>query len=184
MGELFISQYAKKPRTVGAILPSSRYLAAKMVGEINFETANVIVEYGPGTGVFTKELLKRRKQGTVLLLIEINEEFYQYLLEEYSEEKNVHIIHGSAEHIKQYLEGYGIKCVDYIVSGLPFSSLPKNLSIPILKEAASILRKEGMFITFQYTKMKKMFIEQFFSSMKIQREFLNLPPAYIFHCQK
>ncbi|MEE6132602.1 MULTISPECIES: rRNA adenine N-6-methyltransferase family protein [Bacillaceae] len=184
MGELFISQYAKKPRTVGAILPSSRYLAAKMVGEINFETANVIVEYGPGTGVFTKELLKRRKQGTVLLLIEINEEFYQYLLEEYSEEKNVHIIHGSAEHIKQYLEGYGIKCVDYIVSGLPFSSLPKNLSISILKEATSILRKEGMFITFQYTKMKKMFIEQFFSSMKIQREFLNLPPAYIFHCQK
>ncbi|WP_210608284.1 class I SAM-dependent methyltransferase [Priestia flexa] len=184
MGELFISQYAKKPRTVGAILPSSRYLATKMVGEINFETANVIVEYGPGTGVFTKELLKRRKQGTVLLLIEINEDFYQYLLEEYSEEKNVHIIHGSAEHIKQYLEGYGIKCVDYIVSGLPFSSLPKNLSISILKEAASILRKEGMFITFQYTKMKKMFIEQFFSSMKIQREFLNLPPAYIFHCQK
>lgn len=50
-GLSFIKQYITKPRNVGAILPSSKYLANKMIENIDFETANYIVEYGPGTDI-------------------------------------------------------------------------------------------------------------------------------------
>jgi phospholipid N-methyltransferase len=53
-GFLFLKQYIKNPRMIGAVLPSSRNLARKMIEDIDFEKAECIVEYGPGTGVFTK----------------------------------------------------------------------------------------------------------------------------------
>lgn len=58
----FVSQYIVKPRTVGAIFPSSKYLAAKMVKDIDFSTSSYIVELGAGTGVFTDQLLEKRKR--------------------------------------------------------------------------------------------------------------------------
>lgn len=58
-GLLFLFQYIVNPRTVGAILPSSRFLGDKMVKRINFAKAKYIIEYGPGTGVFTEELLEK-----------------------------------------------------------------------------------------------------------------------------
>ncbi|PRP96638.1 hypothetical protein TUN_33020 [Bacillus sp. M21] len=58
----FLSEFIKNPKNTGAIAPSSKILATKMVDTINFETAKCIVELGPGTGVFTKEIIKRKKK--------------------------------------------------------------------------------------------------------------------------
>lgn len=76
---LFLLQYIIKPRTTGAVMPSSKYLARKMVNKIDFKTAKYIVEYGPGTGVFTDEIIKRKTENTILLLIEYNTNFYNEL---------------------------------------------------------------------------------------------------------
>ena len=73
---MFIKEYIKHPRKVGAIAPSSKYLAYKMIKEINFELAKCIVEYGPGTGAFTEKILARAKDDTKIILLEVNEEFY------------------------------------------------------------------------------------------------------------
>ncbi|MFP3747881.1 rRNA adenine N-6-methyltransferase family protein, partial [Achromobacter sp. SIMBA_011] len=86
-----------------AVLPSSHFLAEKMTGKIDFHKAEYIVEYGPGTGVFTKKLLEKRQPGTMILLIEKNEEFYALLKEKYKEEQNLFIVHGSAEHIESHM---------------------------------------------------------------------------------
>lgn len=72
----FIFQYLTNPRSVGAIFPSSKYLSEKMIEAINFENAEYIVEYGPGTGVFTEKILKRRKADTKIILVENNNGFY------------------------------------------------------------------------------------------------------------
>ncbi len=50
---MFLLEYIKNPSKVGAIAPSSRYLADGMIQSIDFNSAECIVEYGPGTGVFT-----------------------------------------------------------------------------------------------------------------------------------
>ncbi|QQZ08479.1 class I SAM-dependent methyltransferase [Heyndrickxia vini] len=179
---LFLFQYIVNPRTVGAILPSSKFLADKMVEKINFRNAQYIVEYGPGTGVFTEKLLEKRNPKTVVLLVENNKEFYILLKEKFKREKNVFIVNGSAENIVNYLKEYHIPYADYVISGLPFASLPKTVSLKILLNTTKILKKEGQFITFQYTKFKKTFIEQFFTKIDVKREIRNLPPAYVFNC--
>ncbi|MEC2196790.1 rRNA adenine N-6-methyltransferase family protein [Bacillus subtilis] len=179
---LFLFQYIGNPRTVGAILPSSRFLGDKMMEGIDFKKAKYIVEYGPGTGVFTKKLLEKRNPETIILLVEQNKEFYSLLKEKFKDERNLFIVYGSAENIIEHLREYGIPYIDYVISGLPFASLPKGVSNKILLETSKILKKDGEFITFQYTLFKKTFFEQFFTKIDVKRELRNVPPAYVFSC--
>ncbi|MCL2674144.1 MAG: methyltransferase [Defluviitaleaceae bacterium] len=181
-GLSFIKQYRSTPGAVGAVLPSSKYLADKMIHNIGFDNAQCIVEYGPGTGVITDEILKHRKPDTVVLLFENNVEFYKLLSEKYSDEVNLHIVNDSAEHIGKYLQQYNIECADYIISGLPFTSLPKKVSLEILAQTKKYLKPGGSFTTFQYTMLKRDFIGQFFDSITIERELRNIPPAYVLCC--
>lgn len=180
----FIREYMRMPRFVGAIVPSSKYLANKMIENIDFRQARYIVEYGPGTGVFTDMLLSHRKPETVILLVEYNQEFYDILKSKYRHEPNMHIIHDSAEHIDKYLIRHGITKVDYFVSGLPFASLPESVSSAILSKTRQYLQQDGKFITFQYTLLKKDLMKQFFGNIKVKREVRNLPPAYVFCCSR
>lgn len=178
----FLIEYFKSPRTVGAIAPSSERLAEKMVKDIDFENSECIVEYGPGTGVFTDKLVKGKREDTILILLEYNEEFCKQLEEMYNGYDNIIIINDSAENVDKYLVKYNIKKVDYVVSGLPFASLPKEVSNKILNKTKSILKKDGLFITFQYTLMKKEFIAGYFKEMNIDRVVINVPPAYVLKC--
>jgi len=178
----FLFQFMENPKTIGAILPSSRFLGDKMIEKIDFTEANYIVEYGPGTGVFTDKLLSKRNGKTIILLVENNMKFYAMLKERYKGHDNIYIKYGSAENIETYLQEYHIPYADYVISGLPFSSLPKKISWEIIDNTTKILKDNGLFITFQYTKCKKAFIKQFFAKLEITREFRNWPPAYIFSC--
>jgi len=182
-GLSFIWQYITRPRTVGAVAPSSKYLAKKMVEDIDFQNARYIVEYGPGTGVFTEKILKARKSDTILLIIENNEEFFQLLKKRYPNESNLHIIKDSAASLEKYMKQYDIPYADYIVSGLPFASLPQDVSIEILEQTKKHLKPDGRFITFQYTLLKKDFIGRFFNEIDIKREMRNIPPAYVLSCK-
>lgn len=178
----FIKEYIKKPTVIGAVLPSSERLANKMIANINFNCSKCIVEYGPGTGVFTEKLIQNRLKDTVIILIEYNLDFCNMLKNKYKHEENLYIINDSAENIVKYLKKYNISSVDYIVSGLPFASLPKEVSSNILDTSKNILKKNGKFITFQYTLFKKQFINNFFDEIDIRRELKNIPPAYVFYC--
>ncbi|MCY6371047.1 class I SAM-dependent methyltransferase [Clostridium ganghwense] len=180
----FLKNYIKYPKMIGAVCPSSKYLAKKMVANVDFKNAKCIVEYGPGTGVFTNELIKRKKEDTVLLVLELNEELFNSLQKKYEKTKNVYIINDSAEKVGEYVEQHGFKNADYIVSGLPFAAFPEQLTKNILDNTLKTLNKDGKFITFQYTLLKRKLINQFFSDIKITFEIKNIPPAFVFSCAK
>ncbi|WP_227939967.1 class I SAM-dependent methyltransferase [Alkalihalobacillus deserti] len=179
----FIIEYLLNPRTVGAITPSSKYLTNLMIDQFDLIKAKYIVEYGPGTGAFTDKIITEKGEQTILLLIESNGKFYQLLKNKYENEKNVFIINGTVEYIDKYLIDYGIPYVDYVFSGLPFASLPIPVSETILELTKTILKKEGRFITFQYTRCKRKFISQFFKEIEVIKEYRNLPPAYVYYCK-
>lgn len=180
---LFARQFLSTPRTVGAIAPSSRFLARKMVNQIDFTSARCIVEIGPGTGVFTELLIKRRSEHCQVILIETNEEFVRQLNDRYGHLDNVQIIHDSGEKINLYKMKYGIEHIDYIVSGIPFSSLPAQVSTNILATVNKALTADGRFILFQYSLMKIKTITAWFDITFIERSWANLPPAYVFTCR-
>ncbi|MDQ0256069.1 phospholipid N-methyltransferase [Evansella vedderi] len=180
--QLFLAEYIQHPATVGAVMPSSKYLAKKVIDDIDFNQAEYIVEYGPGTGIFTEKILAKRKENTIVLLVELSKEFYQTLKEKYEGEENLYIVNGSAENIDWYLRKFNIPKVDYVVSGLPFTTLPKVTSSEILNKTKSILKDEGTFITFQYTLFRKKLFQSAFEHIEVKRELRNVPPAFVLSC--
>lgn len=180
---MFIFEYIKNPKFVGAIAPSSKYLANNIINTIDFENAKCIVEYGPGTGVFTEKILSRIKEDAKVFLIEINKEFYDSLMRIYGHKKNVIIINTSVEYIDEILIQYNIDKIDYIVSGLPFSSLPKETSKKILSSTSKILAQNTEFITFQYTLFKLNLFRKYFKDIRYKKVMRNLPPAYVLSCK-
>ena len=184
MNTRFFTQYVKNIRTVGAIAPSSQFLASAMVETINFDTARTIVQFGPGTGSFTDALLKHRRDATSLVLIEYNLAFYEELERQYGHIRGVYIYNGTAEDVDGILRQFGLPSrVDYIVSGLPFASLPATQSQAILRRAQAIVASDGAFITFQYTLLKKALLSSYFDTISIRRVWRNMPPAYVLVCK-
>lgn len=69
----------RHPWKVGWLLSSSRFLVNEVLSQIDWVKASVIVEYGPGVGTFTVELLRRMRPDAQLIALEINPRFVEYL---------------------------------------------------------------------------------------------------------
>lgn len=178
----FFTEFIKHPKTIGAISPSSKKLAYKMIQPICFENAQCIVELGPGTGSFTRELVKRKNPETLLVLIEHNTAFCEKLRQKFANETNVVVIHGSAENLVKYMAEFQVEKIDYVISGLPFTSLEAEVSCSILKNVQGCLHN-GKFITFQYSLVKKSFFQKYFGDISHEKVWINMPPAYVFSCK-
>lgn len=175
-----IREYMKNPKNVGSIMPSSRSLVRKMMEPIDFEKASCIMEYGPGTGAFTEELVNRKRSNTVLILIEQNEEFCRMLLERYGNVENLYVVNKSAEDADEIMREFGISRVDYIVSGLPFVSMHTAMMVSVFQATRRCIGRTGTFITLQYTTLRKKFFEWAFDIIDCVHVMKNLPPAYVF----
>ena len=178
----FISEVLKSTGTIGALSPSSSFLAKKMLAPIDFSKASCIVEFGPGTGVFTHKLLERMKPDSKLLSFEINPAFLEELRK--IKDHRLILISDSAEKVQDYITQQGFSSVDYIVSSLPFAMIPDSIVEKILENSAKVLSSEGKYIQFQYSLNAKKRLESNFSEVKINFTPLNLPPAFIYVCKK
>ncbi|MFC4817994.1 class I SAM-dependent methyltransferase [Flavobacterium sp. GCM10023249] len=178
----FISEVLKSTGTIGALSPSSSFLAKKMLEPIDFASADCIVEFGPGTGVFTHKLLEKMKPDAKLLSFEINPSFIEELQK--IEDPRLILINDSAEKIQDYLEQHHFASADYIISSLPFAMIPDAVVHNILTNSDNALSENGKYIQFQYSLNAKKKLESYFSEVSINFTFLNLPPAFIYSCSK
>ncbi|MFM7596240.1 MAG: class I SAM-dependent methyltransferase [Flavobacteriales bacterium] len=179
----FILQFLKKGNKVGAVAPSSRFLAAKMLKHIPFDHCETIVEFGPGTGAFTGYIQKRMKPTARLIIIELNETFYHDLNERFAN-SNTEIIQGSATDLSQILADRGIQRADCIISSLPLAIFNETLREQILAAAHQSLSHGGHFVQFQYSLQSKKAIQRHFNQMNLAFTPLNLPPAFVYSCKK
>lgn len=177
---IFLKQFLKDPKKIGSIIPSTKSLGNSMIKDIDFSQNLIIVEYGPGTGIFTDLIVNKINDDSKLILIENNEEFFLLLNEKYKNKKNIIIIFDSAINITSIIKNtYNIDYVDYVISGLPFSSLPKIISQKIIKETKKVIGNKGVFITFQYSKFKEKLFRKYFDNIIYKRVIKNIPPAYV-----
>lgn len=179
----FFKEAVKNYKTSGTLVPSSRFLAKKMLKNINFSTAKVIVELGPGDGAITKNILKQLKPQTTLVCFEINDAFYLELQK--IQHPNFIVLKKSAEKIEEELNVLGFDKADYIVSSLPLTIIPNEISSTILKKCYKVLRNKGLLIQYQYSltyynKLKKVFGD----NITLDFEPLNFPPAFVYKCAK
>lgn len=163
--------------------PSSRFLAKKMLESIDFSKARVVVELGPGTGVFTRRILQELHADGVLLVFELNDNFMNQLKKEFTDSR-VHLIHDSAERIGHYLEELGLQQADAVVSSLPLANFPDELRNRILSESYSVMNDHSLYIQFQYSLNAKKAIKRLFSRVDIGFTPVNFPPAFVYTCRK
>jgi phospholipid N-methyltransferase len=179
----FWRQFLKSRKEIGSVTPSSRFLTKGIIEKIDFSVANVIVELGPGTGVFTFEILQKMSPNCRLIVVELNDEMFD-ILQKKVVDPRVSLVHGSATDLFEILGAHGIQEADVIVSSLPLSVMPEQIAENILKSSAEVLALNGRYIQFMYSLVLKKKLEYYFSSLKQSYVFLNLPPAFIFDCRK
>ena len=177
----FLREFFKANRMIGSVLPSSRFLSKKMLQPIHFAKAKVIVELGPGTGVFTKELLSKISPSCHLVVIELNHTFYQDLQLKF-QHPHLHLVHGSAGDITAILNGLNLPKADFILSSLPLSNFPVALRNTILEAIKGNLEAHGKLIQFQYTRGLQKLYGAHFKQVQIDYTALNFPPAFIYTC--
>jgi len=119
---LFARNFFRHPRMLGSIVPSSRFLIKQLLQPIDWHQARVIVEYGPGVGCITAEILRRMRSDAVLIAIELNPDFVSHLRSSLRDER-LKVVEGSAEAVGEILESFGRGKANYIISGIPFSTL-------------------------------------------------------------
>ena len=179
----FLKEFIKENKMVGSLTPSSRFLAAKMIDTIDFSTVNVVVELGPGTGVFTRKIVEKLPTTAHLFVLELNEGFCTQLKAEF-QQSNVHIIFDSADQIQRYLQEYGFEKTEVIISSLPLANFSKDLRSSILNTAHHALVENGKYIQFQYSLQAKSKLKEIFSKVKLRFTALNIPPAFVYICSK
>lgn len=186
----FLKQTFKNYKETGAIAASSKSLAKLFVKTAQISKQKVIVEFGPGTGVFTEQIIKAMPKDAVYIGLELNEDFVAQTKKRCP---GAAVYHDSAQNLDKYLEKHGVKDVDVIISGLPFANFGDELQNSILQCAHDALKPKGQFLTFAYTvglltskgKKFKNKLPQIFSSVnKTKTVINNLPPAFIYHAIK
>ncbi len=175
----FIKGFLKNWREVGSVTPSSRWLVDKMIAPIDFKQAKVIVELGPGVGGLTQKLLARMDERAKLLVFEINPDFCRELKK--INDKRLNVFNVSALALGDYFLGTK---ADYVLSGLPLSNLEGRTKSTLFETIKSILNPAGAYIQFQYSLGAYKELQSVFKQVSIKFTLLNIPPAFIYQCQK
>ncbi|MBX3388169.1 MAG: methyltransferase domain-containing protein [Phycisphaeraceae bacterium] len=182
----FLAEFISNPGRMGAVAASSPNLAKRIADQIDFSRTNSIVEFGPGTGVVTKELLARMKPGTKFFAIERSADLAKICRQRLPQVK---VYEESAEIVDELCRREGIESLDVVVSGLPWASFPDALQDRILESTLRALKPGGRFVMFGYrvgllTPAGRRFhakLPRFFDHVRRSNTvWLNLPPALVF----
>ncbi len=176
---VFFNGFLKHPVMVGSIIPSSNRTIRKVLAPVDWANTELFVEYGPGVGTFCQPVLDRLKPNARLLVIDLNEDFIKYLRNTIHDSRFV-AVHGSAADVNQIIRDFGYEHADYVLSGLPFSTLPGDLGPVIAEQTARALRTGGAFLVYQFRARARDFMEPHFAKIDNGFEPWNILPCFIF----
>lgn len=179
----FLRGFIKHPVMVGSVIPSSTILIEKMLEPVDWANTKLFVEYGPGVGTFTQHILDRLAPDATLVTIDTNADFTDYLGRKIRDSRLVPVT-GSAAEVRKIMADCGFEKADFILSGLPFSTLPPGVGPKIAIETAEALRPGGAFLVYQFSPKVRQYIAPHFERIDKGFEWRNIPPATLFWAWK
>ena len=183
--KLWFQSYLRHPLQLGALFPSSSALSSLMVRHIKTDTHGRILELGPGTGSFTRALLKRGVPEENLVLLEKSSDFTTLLRNSFPKAT---VICGDATDVVAILRPLGIEAFDEIVSGIPLNAMATQLRRIICGEAFKLLRLGGSIVQVSYLPRCSIpnDIITSYSAKKIYcgLAIANIPPAFVWRAEK
>ncbi len=174
------------PRTTGAIAPSSRALAEVITEAAAVRDASAIIEFGPGTGVFTEAICRKIRPETRFFALEIDPRFAE---ETRRRCPSVPVFEDTAVNAALHLQAFGLRSCDRIVCGLPWASLPPRLQERLMATILDVLSPDGRFVTFAYlqglllpaaARFRRTLHAHFERVTTTPTVWRNLPPAFVY----
>jgi len=172
-------------RKIGAITRSSKYVINAVVRNFDGQILHRVVEYGPGDGVMTREILSRMPIDGQLIAVETNHRFFKALKK--INDPRLRVIRGTAQEVSKELKRHNRMDVDLIVSSIPFSILKSDDRESIVSNTFNTLKSDGKFIIFhQYSPLMLGLLNKYFNTdaVNTQFELRNILPCFIMSAQK
>ena len=179
---------ALKDRNVASVAPTSFLSVRSICKRIDRSKPIVLVEYGPGTGAFTRHLKKRLHPDSVIIAIELNTQFAdrlsRFALEKRRTGAKLTVVQGNAKDVREILRQNGRESADYVVSGIPFSFLSDQDKTEIVKQTFNVLSPNGLFLVYQVTFKMSDYLQKQFPHVRETKEIFNLPPLCVMEARK
>jgi hypothetical protein len=182
MSLLFFKRVLANPIQVGYLVPSSGFLTRKTARRLDFSKPRVIVELGPGEGCHTRQIVRRMNPESRLILIELDHQFAAHLEEQFKYDPRVTVVNSDALHLSEVLNRLGVSNPDYIVSGIPFTIMERDLREKLLASIADSMGPESVFITYQFS--MQISEHGLFELLRSDLCLLNFPPLRVMELRK
>ncbi|NNL84602.1 MAG: methyltransferase domain-containing protein [Myxococcales bacterium] len=180
---LFLLDFLRRPREVASVIPSSRFLERRIVRAAEVDVAKTVVELGPGTGGTSRAFLRAMAPDTRLLCIEINDRFAEHLERELDDPRVI-VHRGDARDLRAILDTYELPSPDAVLSGIPFSTIPQEVGLGILRSVHEALVPGGRFVAYQVRDRVEVLGRTIFGPAEAVTEYRNVPPARVFTWRK
>lgn len=183
----FLRRFLRRPRHIASIWPSSRYLTERMFDGIALGSGDLLLEYGPGTGSFTMEVQRLRRQGVAVRYLGIEKDpgMYRFLVRRFPE---LDFVLGDAADIVDICRSRRLPRAAAVLSGLPMTFIDPRTVESILAGTGECLIRDGVFRTFSYvhsypsrsaSELRDL-MDLCFESYELSAPVLrNLPPALV-----
>jgi phospholipid N-methyltransferase len=190
MSWTFFREFLLNWKATGAVAPSSRHLARRIVEAAGIAGSRRILELGTGTGAFTELIHESMPSGAAYLGIDMNPKFIATLHGRFPAMR----FETAAAQEFDYAAFLGAgSSFDAIVSGLPWTAFPRPLQESILDHVLPHLRSGGVLATFAYTgfhllpggRSFRELLRGRCSRLETTRTvWRNLPPAFVYAAVK
>jgi phosphatidylethanolamine/phosphatidyl-N-methylethanolamine N-methyltransferase len=186
----FAVEFIKTPRTTGAIAPSSRALAERMLEGLDLNSASAVCEFGPGTGSFTELILERIGAKTKFFAIEKSPAMVDALRLRFPQ---LRVYQESIVDVDKCCQSEGVDALDAVICGLPWASFDASFQEAGLAATCRALKPGGRFVTFAYSigtwlpagwRFARTVRRHFTTVTKSKVVWTNLPPAFVYRCVK
>jgi phospholipid N-methyltransferase len=175
---VFFRGFLEHPKMVGSVIPSSKSTIGKMLAPVKWDECKLFVEYGPGVGTFCRPVLDRLPRDGALLVIDTNPLFIDYLKRTIRDSR-FHPVLGSAEDVEAIVRALGYDKADYVLSGLPFSTLPEGVGQAIAAATHRVVRQGGAFLTYQFRASARDLTARYFKRIETGFAWWNIPPCLL-----
>lgn len=178
----FFAGFLRNPQEVGSVIPSSRFLEQKIIDAADLSEARLILELGPGTGGTTRAILSQLPNDAKLLTIDMSAEFID-LLDSIPDPRLINHL-GSAEDLCHILNSHELDAPDAVISGIPFSTMPKAVGEKVAQAVSEVLADGGRFVAYQFRSDVADITCPIMGEPDVTTEWRNVPPMRIYRWQK
>ncbi len=182
MSFLFFKRVLANPVQVGYIVPSSPFLTRRTAKFIDCSNARTVVELGPGEGCHSRRIARRLSRDSKLILIELDAHFARHLRGQFAGDKRVLVLNADALHLPETLAEHQAAEPDYIVSGIPFTIMDRELRERLLSNIARAMGPKTRFITYQAS--LRISDHEHFSLVRREHCLFNVPPLHVMELRK